>query len=1660
MNGGSDRKGGGTPHRLACIAAALLLIIILIPPAGVDGDGDRIVEQVELSYPFPVIIPGEHDSVRIEGLENRMMGDMPYPLPVDSIEMVLEDGEVDDLHVDIKTSEPIPLGKQSLRPMTVSNSEAELPRGSGDSVTPHVIEEGLHDRRGENVLLLSVSPLSYDPGNGELVYAEEIEITVSYRADEHEPQPRNLVDPYELLILACPELEGEFDRLADWKGSLGIETKVVNTSAALGGETLSAPALKSYVNEQHNISAFDHLLLGGGAGCIPAWEVEVSAGDYTEWIPSDHYYGTFNYAIDWTSEIDPYADVNVGRLPFDDTEAAANWGDKLIAYESQEGDEHLEDVLFVGEWLGETMLGVDDWGGDIKDTNEVYVPGEYSLSKLYERDSGDLDLNDVRQALESGAHIVNNVGHGNYDYLVNIRSADVDSINSPMPYIWYSQSCSVGGFDKDPCVITALLGDESNAVSTIANSRFGWYAPGDPYASPSNKFDMAFMDKVFDDSYLLGEGHHLSKETLTHELGDEYMLWVYTGLNLLGDPTLKVGGYDEPPESYLHIDGETELAQAKQDEGWPGDGSPGDPYIIEGYNLRSPQQSELLWISNTDSHVLLRDNTMSATGSGQTAMRLDSVSNVTVDSNDIGHKGTGIRTNDSNDVLITGNRLYHNQIAILVEDGVGVAVEDNFLIRGNGQGVVVSGGDDQTVEGNVVSRSLGHGISVTANGANISGNGLFLNNGDTYNDQQPQAFNDGVNDWSGNFWFLHPGGAYDLAGASDAEPLDEDPGEAPEFDADSLDPLQGEELTPGTHVDFTASSPHGMASPYRLSINNGTFFDSQSHFKLGDISIPAGPASLTMLAFSDKGNAEYYSLGFEYSVAEVSVTITAPDDRHVNNDRISLRWSSGDADNVSYYEVRIDSADWVNVGDSLRYTTASLSEGSHLVTVKAVGNDGNTAKDQRRVFVDTVAPSLSFKGMEEGEIFTENQVMLRWNAHDPEPSSQLSHFTVRVGTSTTVTIADPDARSHLTSPLAEGDHRITLRAYDKAGNFQQKVLNLVVDTKGPVIEFHEGTDHPFYPPELTVEWSAEDEGSEVVSTEIRINRGPWLDVTGETSHTFGPLEDGYYDIQVRAGDLAGHSTTASSERVVATTQAVLDFINPHHGGYSKSPDVFKWDVWDKRGYSYTYQYSVDGGDLVNMGAEDSVELTLENGQHTLRVKATCVETGAVLDRALSFITLDQAQPPTATDPEPGQEDFLFDRPLQATFEMPMLIDKDLTAMTLTDSQGSNVEGKHSWSRQTMTFVPDMPLSHPADYIWSINVVDVAGNELTVPVAFSVKEVGIPGPPQGLEVRHSVGWDGPSIVLDWGSPLDDGGYLQDECHLEYNIYRRTNDTDFERIATVSETGHEDEDLEWDNYYIYYVTAVNPVGEGPASELGFSGLPKEPGTLEKVGLFFEHVGQSLGGAVDDLAESLQQAGRDLGAFIDDLAEAIVQGLASLAEAIVQGLASLAEAIVQGLASLADAIVAGLEALGDSLVSLFIALGKGAEQLLDSIAGLEGTEAFLIWILILLLAVLLVSMLYPSKSKGRTEASGRDDGDRSRWRERMPPAVERRDIPLSVDAALSMQHGELISEEMQELERAYEEGLMDRQEYEREMVEKTATLAAVALSSYFHSIYEEPD
>ncbi|MBN1338771.1 MAG: hypothetical protein JXA03_05570 [Bacteroidales bacterium] len=380
----------------------------------------------------------------------------------------------------------------------------------------------------------------------------------------------------DLLLITKSSYVGSFDDFIAYKTSAGFIVETVTTEyiySQYSGQD-NQERIRNCIIDYYQNYGIQFVILGGDADAGNSSQNIIPhrgffALDDSD-IPSDMYYccldGNWNNDGDskWgePGEYDLYAEVGIGRICVDSEQEILNFTNKLIMYQDSPVIQDIEKALMIGEELNNNP---QTWGGDYKDEiaegtsiHGFYtegIPFNFSISRLYDREGGWSKNHVFQQFNNTGVNLLNHLGHSSPDYNMKMYTSDVTSSNFQNNgitrgfVIGYSQGCYNGSFDNrdwnysygSDCFAEKITTITTAEVASVANSRYGWYAPGNTNSS-SQFCDRQFFDAIFgEDITLIGFVNSDSKEDLASNFASsEYIRWTVYELNLFGDPSMDI----------------------------------------------------------------------------------------------------------------------------------------------------------------------------------------------------------------------------------------------------------------------------------------------------------------------------------------------------------------------------------------------------------------------------------------------------------------------------------------------------------------------------------------------------------------------------------------------------------------------------------------------------------------------------------------------------------------------------------------------------------------------------------------------------------------------------------------------------------------------------------------------------------------------------------------------------------------------------------------------------------------------------------------------------------------------------------------------------------------------------------------------------------------
>ncbi|MCA1986923.1 MAG: C25 family cysteine peptidase, partial [Desulfovibrio sp.] len=336
----------------------------------------------------------------------------------------------------------------------------------------------------------------------------------------------------QFLVITTNALKSAFTPLLTHRASAaggGFTTYIATVediSSSQSGRDL-AEKIRNFIKSCYTNYGTQFVVLGGDADglqasqAVPTRGCKASVGSYTDnYIPTDYYYacldGTWDNDNDnifgesndgvGGGDIDWLAEVAVGRIPADSTQAVQYAINKIIAYDTAAAP-------FKALLVGENLDSTPTWGGDKLDY--IYqAMNAMPRDALYDRDvpGRNWSKSELISLLSSNNYsLVFHLGHLDVTYNMKMSNSDLDGITNTKYQFVYSQGCYSNSYDGRTTTVGSysssdsigedfLVRNANNAFGYIGNSRYGWYYPGQSFDGASNLVHRRFAEAVFQSS--------------------------------------------------------------------------------------------------------------------------------------------------------------------------------------------------------------------------------------------------------------------------------------------------------------------------------------------------------------------------------------------------------------------------------------------------------------------------------------------------------------------------------------------------------------------------------------------------------------------------------------------------------------------------------------------------------------------------------------------------------------------------------------------------------------------------------------------------------------------------------------------------------------------------------------------------------------------------------------------------------------------------------------------------------------------------------------------------------------------------------------------------------------------------------------------------------
>jgi hypothetical protein len=415
---------------------------------------------------------------------------------------------------------------------------------------------------------------------------------------ESEWSPIHAFDIYDLLIITPSYFTEPLYELANHKISYGLKTKIITLYDIFQTKYFpvqgrdNAEKIKYFIKSAIENWGISYVMLVGSVEKMPMreicmWEYEYvtdlyyadiydSNGNFCSWDSNnnnkfgEYLYNKNGYLVDKETDfVDLKPDVGVGRLACENLEEVQIVVDKIINYEKNSyNQEWFKRMILCG---GETFptekyskwwqwKGREDYEGEYENQLAIENMSEFNPITLWKSD-GTLSIENITKEINIGAGFALFSAHGyplkwGNSYEVQIDKSNVQDFDNgyKLPIVFFS-SCNTGMLDyknifgvHKSCIAWSFVSNEGGgAIATIGASH---RAMSGPLYGGAIRLALYFYN-AYDDSQplTLSQMFNQAQNDYIENFGDRLTL---TEFNLLGDPSLKIGGYsrDNCKEDY------------------------------------------------------------------------------------------------------------------------------------------------------------------------------------------------------------------------------------------------------------------------------------------------------------------------------------------------------------------------------------------------------------------------------------------------------------------------------------------------------------------------------------------------------------------------------------------------------------------------------------------------------------------------------------------------------------------------------------------------------------------------------------------------------------------------------------------------------------------------------------------------------------------------------------------------------------------------------------------------------------------------------------------------------------------------------------------------------------------------------------------------------
>jgi hypothetical protein len=425
---------------------------------------------------------------------------------------------------------------------------------SKDMLVPEKIAELIEtgNIRSRSYALIEISPVRYNPSNGELLLMKSCKIQIHCQNTDMQRTLEKInryysqtyeqffekafmnYNSYEVmnenrgqegyLMIVYDDFKDEIQPLADWKEILGYDVTITKTSEVPGGSKkedilnyiedayqnwANPPVFVLLVGDTEQIPTFT------GIACYTATDLEYITIDGEDFLP----------------------DIYLGRFPASTESQVQNMVEKTLYYEigNFSSDDWIKKAAFIASedyyWIAEQTHNY---------VIENYMdPQDYESDKLYVHAYG-ATTQDLTDAINEGRSLAIYSGHGYYTSWTDgppYGKSDVENLMNENMYPFVcSFACLTNAYDKDECFGETWVRQEDKAALAF------WGSSADTYWYEDDYLEKMMFKAWLEDglNWIGGMTDMALLYFYENYSGGGYSRYYFEAFNINGDPSVEI----------------------------------------------------------------------------------------------------------------------------------------------------------------------------------------------------------------------------------------------------------------------------------------------------------------------------------------------------------------------------------------------------------------------------------------------------------------------------------------------------------------------------------------------------------------------------------------------------------------------------------------------------------------------------------------------------------------------------------------------------------------------------------------------------------------------------------------------------------------------------------------------------------------------------------------------------------------------------------------------------------------------------------------------------------------------------------------------------------------------------------------------------------------